>query len=241
MANRSPHQGPWRPTLRTETAGFPTDELLGPLNAVEQRNAPRVLFVTGDRTLLRRGPRVSIVGARKATEDALRRAARLSRALVEHGVTVVSGLAAGVDTAAHTATIEADGRTIAVLGTNLDEVFPRENAELQAAIAREHLLVSQFPSGYPTRRQNFPMRNRTMALLVDASVIVEAGPTSGSLSQGWEALRLGRTLFIMRSVVENTALTWPEQMLDYGAYVLTDVEDLLDRIPFDDTLRAFAL
>jgi DNA processing protein len=151
--------------------------------------------------------------------------------LVEEGVAVVSGLAKGVDAAAHRGAIEAGGRTIAVLGTPLDQVYPREHADLQAEIGRGHLLVSQFPSGHPITRKNFPRRNRVMALLSHATVIVEAREGSGCLSQAWEAVRLGRPLFMMRSVLDAEDLTWPSDLLDYGANVFDGIEDLLPLLP----------
>jgi DNA processing protein len=103
----------------------------------------------------------------------VQRAHALAGTLAEHGVVVVSGLAAGIDRAAHEGAIEAGGgRTSAVPGTPLGQYYPKENCELQDRIAREHLLVSQFSSGHPTLPKNFPIRNRTMALLTDATVIV---------------------------------------------------------------------
>jgi DNA processing protein len=207
------------------------DDLLGPLNPVERQNAPEWLYLVGDIDLLRPRPRVSIVGTRKPSKDGVSRASRLARELADRGVVVVSGLARGIDTAAHQAAIAAKGRTIAVLGTPLDVAYPRENSALQRRIAAEHLLVSQFPPGYPSGRTNFPRRNRTMALLSDATVIVEAGEGSGSLSQGWEALRLGRELFILRSVTEAQELAWPREMLRYGAQILTHTEQLFDILP----------
>src|SRR5581483_2885572 len=182
-------------------------DVLGPLNEVEAKFAPEHLYLSGDRELLRYGPRVSIVGSRRASDEGLKRAGQLARSLVQHHITVVSGLAAGIDRAAHLGALEAEGRTIAVLGTPLDEYYPRENRDLQDEIAAEHLLVSQFPSGYPSMPKNFPMRNRTMALLTDATVIVEAGEKSGTLHQGWEALRLGRLVFLLESVAQNPDLT----------------------------------
>lgn len=215
----------------------PIEDLFGPLNEVESKFAPRLLYARGHDELLRIGRRVSIVGSRQASELGQRRAARLARILSEHGITVVSGLALGIDTAAHRAAIQHGGRTIAVIGTPLDEAYPKENADLQAQIAREHLLVSQFAPSQPVQKQNFILRNRTMALVSDASVIVEAGEGSGSLSQGWEALRLGRPLFLMKNIVEDARLRWPSEMLDYGAYVLSEPEDLLALLPHD---RSFA-
>ncbi len=207
------------------------DDLLGPLNEVERRNAPDWLYLAGDRELLRVVPRVAIVGTRAASPEGLKRASKLARELAAQGVVVVSGLAKGIDTAAHRSAIEAEGRTVAVLGTPLDQTYPKENAELQGLIMEKHLAVSQFPSGHPSGRSNFPRRNRTMALLTDATVIVEANDASGTLSQGWEALRLGRRLFVMRAVAENGRLSWPRDMLKYGAEILAKTDSLLDGLP----------
>ena len=208
-------------------------DLLGPLNEVEQKNAPKALYVAGDIGIVEEGARVSIVGSRKASPEGLRRASKLAALLASRGVVVVSGLAEGIDTAAHTSAIKNRGRTIAVLGTPLDQVYPRQNAALQEEIMRDHLAVSQYAVGYPVQRKNFPLRNRTMALISDATVIIEAGNTSGSLSQGWEALRLGRPLFLAKSVTEDPSLKWPEEMLHYGAKVLSDhtIEEFFDSLP----------
>jgi hypothetical protein len=104
-----------------------------------------------------------------------------------------------------------------VLGTPLDQFYPKGNHDLQQTLMREHLVVSQFPLGYPVTPKNFPIRNRTMALLTDATVIVEAGEKSGTVHQGWEALRLGRLLFLLESVAMEPALSWPKEMIHYGA------------------------
>jgi len=200
---------------------FDIATLLGPLDEIESKNAPKRLYLIGDETLLTRGVRVSIVGSRRASELGIARAKRLSRILVDRSVVVVSGLAEGIDTAAHRAAIGHGGRTIAVLGTPLDQCTPVANRELQEEIARDHLLISQFAPGTPSARKNFPIRNRTMAVISDATVIVEAGETSGTLHQGWEALRLGRPLFIMESVFE-AGHAWAEEMTHYGAERLSD-------------------
>lgn len=209
------------------------EELLGPLNETEQKHAPRSLFVAGNIDLLANGNRVAIVGSRKASANGLKRAAKLARILVERDVVVISGLAEGIDTAAHESAIANGGGTIAVLGTPLDQVFPKKNKKLQEQISRDHLLVSQFRAGYPVAKSSFILRNRTLALLCEASVIVEAGETSGAHSHGWETLRLGRPLFLMRSVVENQALRWPREMIDYGAQILSDesIQDFFEQIP----------
>ena len=209
-----------------------SEELIGPLNDVERKFAPKALFVSGDTAILQSGFRVSIVGSRKASTKGVQRAQRLAQLICGRNGVVVSGLAEGIDTASHEGAITAKGRTIAVIGTPLDKSYPRQNSELQRFIAAEHLLVSQFPKGTPTLPQNFPMRNRVMALMSDATVIIEAGETSGSISQGWEALRLGRGLFISKWITEQ-GLKWPDKMLAYGAQILSDenLENFFESLP----------
>ena len=205
-----------------DDARYDAETLLGPLNEVEKKNAPEALFVAGDTSLLANGARVSIVGTRRASKEGLGRATRLARLVVEREMVVVSGLAEGIDAAAHRAAIDAGGRTIAVLGTPLDRFYPSKNRSLQKLIMREHLVLSQFPRGSSGGRKCFPMRNRTMALISEATVIVEAGEGSGTIHQGWEALRLGRPLFLLESVTSNPDLSWPAEMLGYGAEILSD-------------------
>lgn len=222
-----------RPIPASDGRRYAPAELIGALNDVAEKHAPKDLYLAGDLTLLEMGPRVSVVGSRKASAEGLRRARALAKALVDHGFVVVSGLAEGVDTAAHEAAIATGGKTIAVLGTPLDQYYPTHNRELQLKLMREHLVVSQFPTGSPITQKNFPIRNRTMALLTDATVIVEASEKSGTVHQGWEALRLGRLLFLLESVANNPELSWPKEMIHYGAQVLSrhNLEDILADIP----------
>lgn len=206
------------------------EELLGPLNEFERKNAPSTLYLAGNLNVFSSCPRVSIVGSREASDQGKNRAVRLARALVSRGVVVVSGLAEGIDTVAHTTAIEAGGRTIAVLGTPLDQCFPASNRALQDRIMREHLAISQFSR--PGDAKNFPMRNRTMALLTDASVIVEAGEVSGTIHLGREALRLGRLLFVLESLAAKRH-AWTEALIAYGAQILSDanLEAFLSGMP----------
>lgn len=194
------------------------------------QRAPSDLFLSGNIALAHATLRVSIVGSRAASPEGKRRAAKLAAVLASRGVVVVSGLAAGIDHSAHTAAIRAGGRTIAIIGTPLNRCYPARHARLQEEIARDHLLVSQFKPESRVYPSNFVARNRTMAMLSHASVIVEAGDTSGSLSQAAEIQRLGRPLFIMRNVVENTALKWPRSFLNSGAQILDDVEQVLSAL-----------
>src|SRR5206468_1106083 len=214
-----------------KTATVTPLELLGPLNDVERKYAPSKIFTAGPMKMPLPKPRAAIIGSRKASERGLATAIRIAKTLTDHGVVIVSGLAEGIDTMAHETAISEGGRTIAVLGTPLNRTYPQKNLQLQKEIMKNHLAISQFPIGYPIQRKNFVIRNRTMALISNASIIVEAGDTSGSLHQGWEALRLGRPLFIWKSIVADSSLSWPKKMLRFGALVLTDPKHVLEVLP----------
>lgn len=200
-----------------------------PFSDAELLALPRPLFLAGDAHLLNGVPRVAIVGARKASEESLWLARRLAEDLVGLGVVIVSGLAEGIDTAAHEAALAAGGRTVAVIGTPTDRVYPRSNTVLQSTIAQHHLLVSQFKRGEKVFPSNFVKRNRTMALLSHASVIVEASDTSGSLSQAAETQRLGKPLFFLEHNLKK-GLAWPERFTKTGGRVLQRVSDILDAL-----------
>ena len=196
------------------------DDVLGPLNEFELKAAPRKLFLRGDASLLEGegGPRIAVVGSRRASSEGLELARRITEMLVSHGVTVVSGLALGIDTVAHETAMTNGGRTVGVLGTSLDRYAVPRNRSLQDAIGEQHLLVSQFPRGQPTHRSNFPLRNKTMALLSDATLIVEAATNSGTRHQGWEAIRLGRPVLFPKRSLERQSPDWANEMISYGAF-----------------------
>ncbi len=175
-------------------------------------------------------PCISVVGSRAASEEGRRRAQKLAILLAQNGFTVVSGLALGIDTAAHTAIVKAGGKTIGVIGTPIDQCYPKENEILQEKIATGHLLMSQFPLAQPTQKYNFPSRNYTMCGLSQATVIVEASETSGALYQARYCLQEGRKLFVMKSLLENPHLTWPKTYVKRGAIVLQDIEQLLTEL-----------
>jgi DNA processing protein len=214
-----------------KTSTYTLEDLIGPLNDVEKKYAPKELHVAGKLSVPLPSPRSAVIGSRKASSEGLEAASNIARTLAKRGVIVVSGLAEGIDTSAHKAAIEERGHTIAVLGTPLDRVYPQKNLQLQEAIMRHHLAISQFPTGHPTQPKDFVVRNRTMALISDASIIVEAKDTNGSLHEGWEALRLGRPLFIWHSIMRHSSLSWPRKMVMYGATVLKDPEEVLDVLP----------
>lgn len=188
------------------------------------------VYYSGDLDLLD-APAVSIVGTRDVSEDGRKRAAKLARQLTDAGVTVVSGLAKGVDTAALQEVANCGGRAVAVIGTPLDKAYPAENARLQEIIYQHHLLISPFKEGERVFKSNFPARNRVMAAVSDATVIIEASDTSGTLHQAAECVRLGRWLFIAQSVIDDRSLSWPAKFLGYEkTAALTKTSDILDRI-----------
>lgn len=212
---------------------FNYKEFISQFSEYERKIAPQNLYYEGDISLLTESVKVAVVGSRKPTKEGIIRAKTITKALVQQGITVVSGLAEGIDTIAHETAIANGGRTITCLGTPLNVTYPKSNTDLLLKIKKEHLAISQFPSGYPLMRQNFPQRNKTMALFSDATIIVEASENSGTRHQGWEALKLGRILFIMQNVAENDSLIWPKEMMKYGAQILKkdDLVEVLSEIP----------
>ena len=196
------------------------DNLLGrSLNNVEEKFAPKMIFYKGTMEIPIPCPRVSIIGSRNASERGLLESKEISKILIKNKVTIVSGLAKGIDTVGHKTAIKYGGKTIAVIGTPLNKTYPKENSELQEEIMKNHLVISQYPVGHLITPKDFVLRNKTMALISDATVIVEAGESSGSLHQGWETLRLGRPLFIC-NMINNDKLNWPKKMMQYGAIKL---------------------
>jgi len=185
------------------------------------------IWMAGDASLVRL-PCVAIVGSRNVSGEGASRARRLARELAAAGIVVVSGLAKGVDTEALNAAIGANGRTIGVIGTPLTRAYPAENKRLQEKLYREHLLISQFPPEKRVYPSNFPERNKLMAAISDATVIIEASDESGSLHQAAECTRLGRWLFIAKSVAENPSLRWPKDFLRYSTTrVLINTSEIL--------------
>jgi DNA processing protein len=192
-----------------------------------------LLYFLGSWELAEAPRRVAVVGTRKVTPEGAARTRRLVKALVEHDFTIVSGLAQGVDTIAHKTAIECGGRTIAVIGTPISEVYPKENADLQKQLAEEFLVVSQVPvlrykaQGPNGNRLFFPERNKTMSALTEATIIVEASETSGTLIQAKAALDQRRKLFILESNFSNPDITWPARLEKLGAIRVREFEDIL--------------
>lgn len=194
-----------------------------------------LLYYAGDYNLIDTRS-VAIVGTRNPTEEGLKRTRKLVNHLVKDNVTIVSGLAQGIDTMAHVSTIEGGGKTIAVIGTPLNQYYPKQNQKLQDQIALDHLLISQVPywkysqQGPNGNRLFFPERNKTMSALTEATIIVEAGETSGTLIQARAALHQKRKLFILDSCFNNLKITWPKRFEDQGAIRVKDYSDIKNEL-----------
>lgn len=185
---------------------------------------PPFLFYRGE---LRRDDArsVAVVGTRKPSEEGLRRASKLAQKLAEHGVTVISGLARGIDTAAHRATLAALGRTIAVVGTGILRTYPKENADLADRVSEAGAVVSQFWPTAPPTRYSFPMRNAVMSGISQGTAVIEATATSGAKMQARLALEQGKRAFLMESLV--TREEWARRYLKRGAIEVVSVEDVM--------------
>jgi DNA processing protein len=183
---------------------------------------PPVLFLRGRAHLLH-GPCVTVVGSRRATERGRDVSARLGRDLVRAGGVVVSGLALGVDGAAHAGALRSGGDTVAVLGTGPDVVYPRAHARLFDRVAAEGLLVSEFLPGTPAAPHHFPRRNRILAALSSTVVVVEAGRRSGSLITVDHALDLGREVWAVPGPIDGAACAGSNRMLSDGARPLVSI------------------
>jgi DNA processing protein len=191
------------------------------LRAVHDR--PPLIFVAGALTP-GDARSVAVVGARMASPQGLQAAREIAEHLVEHGYTVVSGLAAGIDTAVHTAALGHGGRTVAVIGTGLRRSYPPENAQLQLRIAGQFAVVSQFWPDSPPSRRSFPMRNAVMSGLTLATVVVEASQTSGSRMQARLALAHGRPVFLTRSLLGEA---WAQDLSRRpGTHVVSSPADI---------------
>lgn len=192
--------------------------------------APPYLFLRGNISLLNEKI-VSVVGSRDASKEGSDKAYRLSHYLGKSGIVVASGLARGIDSAAHKAALDFNNSTIAVIGTPITQVYPKENEDLQKKIGEVGLIVSQFPPSAPVQRWYFPMRNAIMSGISLATVIVEAGETSGALKQADYALKQNRLVFIPQSALDNNNITWPKRyILRDGAAKFSKLGELLVKL-----------
>lgn len=201
-------------------------ETLYPDLLIKTDEAPPFLFMRGNPDLLNY-PAVSIVGARKASDEGQKRAKVLAELLGTNRIVVASGLAKGIDKAAHLGALNINSPTIAVIGTPISKYYPKENEKIQKQIENKGLIISKFAPTTPVQRWNFPMRNAIMSGISLATVIVEASETSGSLIQADYALKQKRIVFIPQSAIDNPLLKWPKKYINRGACNFSTISDLV--------------
>lgn len=193
----------------------------------ETEQAPRFLYLRGNKSLLSENRTVALVGSRHASDQSKRNTEKLAVKLGENGIVIISGLAKGIDVSAHEAALNNGFNTIAVIGTSLNQYYPPENKEVQNRIEEMGLVVSQFSPVTQTQRWNFPLRNGVMSGLSLATIIMEAGETSGALIQADYALKQKRKVLIPKSALMNTRITWPAKYVKKGAEVFESSVDVL--------------
>ncbi|HTQ36618.1 MAG TPA: DNA-processing protein DprA [Steroidobacteraceae bacterium] len=205
------------------------DDAVYPAQLAALDDAPALLFALGNVDLLR-SPQVAVIGSRHPTAAGRSLAARLAGELAAHGLVITSGLARGIDAAAHEAALAAGGGTIAVCGMGLDGCYPAEHRPLFERIARQGLVISEFPPGTPPRAANFPQRNRIISGLARGVIVVEAAADSGSLITARHALAQGREVFAVPGSPLNPLAAGCLALLRQGAALVRDAADVLSEI-----------
>ena len=196
---------------------------------------PPFLFLKGNVHLLNEKS-VCVVGSRNASVESMKKTEKLVKALIKRNIVVNAGLAKGIDTATHKTALENGGRTIAVIGTPINQYYPKENKDLQLSIEEKGLVVSQFPPCNPVYRWNFPTRNGTMSGISLATIIMEAGETSGALRQADYALKQGRDVLIPQSAINNSSISWPKKYIKKGAHAFKNLKEVLQILNDNEVL-----
>jgi len=204
------------------------EDKLYPENLINVYDRPAVLYVRGK---LQKGDiTVAIVGSRIATTHGKYTTERISRELTQRGITIVSGMARGIDSAAHRGALAARGRTVAVLGCGLDVIYPPENEKLFSNIIENGAVISEFPPGTPPLASNFPSRNRIISGMSYGVVVVEASEKSGSLITARLALEQGREVFAVPGSVEAATSRGTNKLIKQGAKLIENADDVLEEI-----------
>jgi DNA processing protein len=200
-----------------------------PRPLLEIADPPPLFYACGRIELLQR-PALAVVGSRNATAQGVRNAEEFAKALSESGLTIVSGLALGIDAGAHRGGLDGSGSTIAVLGTGIDLVYPQRNAALAAEIAARGLLVSEFPLGTPAAAQNFPRRNRLISGLARGCLVIEAALASGSLITARSAAEQGREVFAVPGSIHSPLSKGCHALIKSGAKLVECADDVLSEL-----------
>ena len=200
-----------------------------PQSLLDSADPPTLLYVKGQTRLLNQ-PMLAMVGSRNATVQGARDAEAFARALGDAGLTVVSGLALGIDAAAHQGALESAASTVAVIGTGADRLYPARNSELARRIAEHGAIVSEFPLGTPALAANFPRRNRIIAGMARGTLVVEAAPRSGSLITARLAAEAGRDVFAIPGSIHSPQSKGCHQLNRQGAKLVETAQDILEEL-----------
>jgi DNA processing protein len=200
-----------------------------PKQLLEISNPPAVLYAIGNLHWLNH-PSIAMVGSRSATPQGEKNAEDFAQSLCELGLCVVSGMALGIDGAAHRGTLKANGATIAVVGTGLDIVYPARHRDLAHKIAERGLIISEFPLGTPSKAQNFPRRNRLISGLSLGCLVVEANMDSGSLITARLAAEQGREVFAIPGSIHSPVSKGCHQLIKQGAKLVENTQDIFDEL-----------
>lgn len=205
-----------------------------PTDLLETEDPPLVLYALGQVDTLKHARKVAMVGSRNPTAQGAENAQRFARALAEAGVCVVSGLALGVDGAAHAGALEGGGPTIAVVGTGLDRVYPKKHLSLAHRIAEHGVLISEYVLGTPPLSPNFPKRNRIISGLSRGTLVVEAALQSGSLITAKQAAEQGREVFAIPGSIHAPQSRGCHALIRQGAKLVESAQDVLEDLHFAD-------
>ena len=198
-----------------------------PQSLLEIADPPNVLYVRGNPDLLKK-PGLAIVGSRNATPQGRQTAELFAKILAEHGLCIISGLALGLDAAAHQGALAAQGKTVAVIGTGANRIYPARNKELAIAISEQGAIVSEFPLGTPPVATNFPRRNRIISGLSRGVLVVEAAPESGSLITARLAGEQGREVFAIPGSIHSPVARGCHKLIQQGAKLVETAQDILE-------------
>lgn len=200
-----------------------------PQSLLDTADPPLLLYAKGSTALLNQ-PSIAIVGSRNATRQGEANAEAFARALSEAGLTVVSGLALGIDAAAHRGALQGPGSTVAVIGTGPDRIYPARNAALAREIAERGLVLSEFPVGTPALSGNFPRRNAVIAGLTRGCLVVEAAERSGSLITARLAAEAGRDVFAIPGSIHSPLAKGCHKLIKQGAKLVESAQDILEEL-----------
>ena len=202
-----------------------------PQKLLEISNPPAILYAIGNLKWLNH-PTIAMVGSRSATPQGEKNAEDFAQSLCDYGICVVSGMALGIDGAAHRGALKSNGATIAVVGTGLDIVYPARHRDLAHKIAERGLIISEFPLGTPSKAQNFPRRNRLISGLSLGCLVVEANIDSGSLITARLAAEQGREVFAIPGSIHSPVSKGCHQLIKQGAKLVESTADILEEIKF---------